>query len=62
MPALQNAETALNTDIHIPFKPYSGINTVIYNNAPEPSTINVPASTFLRNLTIPDKELRLNAS
>ena len=49
-------------DIQIPLTPYSGTNTVIYKSAPTPSTINVPINTFLINNTIPDKELKLNAS
>ena len=36
---------AVKTEIHIPFKPNSGTKTVIYNNAPTPSTTNVPKTS-----------------
>ena len=62
IPALQNADMELNIDIHIPFAPCSGTNTIIYRIAPVPSTTNVPTRTFFINFTIPDNVFRLNAS
>ena len=62
MPALQKADTAVNTDTQTPLGPSSGTNTVIYKRAPAPSITNVPTKTFFTKVPRPDRALRLKAS
>ena len=59
---IQNADIELNTEIHIPLAPKSGTNTIIYNNAPIPSIINVPINTCFINCLRPAIVFKLNAS
>ena len=59
-PALQNAETAWNTPIAMPFpNPYSGTNRQDSSTAPAPSMVNVPSSTRRVRRTMPPPSDRL---
>ena len=63
IPALQNAEIALNTEYQIPCAtPNCGINANIYKTAPNISTITVPLITRFINTTMPCIVLNPKAS
>ena len=62
-PALQNADTELNTDTHMPCRvPKTGMNAGMYSRAPIISAISVPRTTRERKPRSPEMLSKFSAS